>query len=458
MPRVLPVSVLLATALVLAPVAHAAPKKSKSGKSAKVEVQADAKGKKDKKSKNPRAAELDAERSSGKGLKKWRPERHMLDLGAFGGVMIPAKDHGLFDSGQGARPTLAPGADLGLRLEYYPLAFLGAGLEGAGMPTRSPSLAASTTAYAFRGHVIGQLPYRFTPMLLLGGGLIGNKSATAILNSGRGAFHWGGGLKFHVNKWIAVRLDGRHVVAGSGSSRFSVGEVTLGLDITLRLRDWIKPRAPKDGDGDGDGVPDSKDACPATEGTDGHGCPPHLRDLDEDGIMDNKDGCPREWADTPGGCPVSDKDGDGIPDERDSCIDEPENQNGWKDSDGCPDEVPADVAAFSGVIRGITFETGSDKIRKSSYKVIDKAVTTLSTYPEMRIEVVGHTDDQGEMEANLELSQSRADAVRAYMVDKGVDAGRIYTRGAGQAEPIADNKSKKGRAKNRRIEFRLISQ
>jgi OOP family OmpA-OmpF porin len=237
-----------------------------------------------------------------------------------------------------------------------------------------------------------------------------------------------------------------------------VGEVLIGLDITMRLRDWIKPRKPKDGDGDGDGVSDSKDPCPATPGTDGHGCPPELRDTDEDGIKDNKDACPRQWADTPGGCPVADKDGDSIPDERDSCVDEPENVNGWKDGDGCPDEVPADVAAFSGVIAGINFETGSAKIKKKSYKVLDKAAGTLREHPEMSIEIVGHTDDQGEMEANLDLSQRRADAVRDYMVDKGVEAGRIYTRGAGQAEPIADNKSKRGRAKNRRIEFRLISQ
>ena len=440
--------VVLALFALAAPMAVAAPPEAEGKGSAKA-----------KKPKNERAAKLDAERSSGKGLKKWRPENNMFNLGLFGGVMIPSKSHGLYDPGEGDRPSLAAvGGDVGARLEYYPLAFIGVGAEGGAMPIGSPTTGTSTAGYTVRGHVIGQLPYRFTPMLLLGGGLLGNRSATPILNSSRGAFHWGGGFKFHVNKWIAIRLDGRHVVADSGASRFSIGEVTVGLDITLRLRDWIAPRKKKDGDGDGDGIPDSRDPCPATPGSDGHGCPPHLRDLDEDGIMDHKDKCPRDWADTPGGCPVADKDGDSIPDTRDSCVDEPENVNGWQDADGCPDEVPADVAAFSGVIKGITFESGSDKIRKSSFKVLDKAVGALRNYPEMRVEVVGHTDDQGGLEDNLDLSQRRADAVRDYMVGKGIEVGRIYTRGAGQAEPIADNKSKKGRAKNRRIEFRLISQ
>jgi OOP family OmpA-OmpF porin len=345
---------------------------------------------------------------------------------------------------------------MGARVEYYPLRFVGIGVEGGVKPTRSPELDASTAIYAVRGHVIGQLPYRFTPMLLLGGGILGNGSALPILSSSKGAFHWGGGLKYHVNKWIAVRLDGRHVVADTGSSRFSVAEVTIGLDVTLRLRDWIAPRDPRDRDSDADGVTDSKDPCPATPGSDGQGCPPHLRDTDDDGIKDNKDRCPKEWADTPSGCSLRDKDADGIPDAQDRCIDEPENLNGWSDTDGCPDEVPEAVAAFSGVIRGINFDSGKAKIRKSSHKLLNKAAKTLEAFPEMTIEVIGHTDDQGDRDSNLALSQRRADAVKNYLVDRGVDAARVYTRGAGPDEPIEDNKSKKGRAKNRRIEFRLV--
>jgi OOP family OmpA-OmpF porin len=434
--------------------------KAKAGGKVEAKAGKGEKAKKPKKAKktNERAVKLDAERSSAKGMKKWRPEEHMLNFGVFGGISIPSKSHGLFDPGEGDRPTLsAIGGDVGARLEYFPLSFLGLGFEGAAMPIKSPSEGTTTAAYGVRASVIGQLPYRVAPFLLFGGGALGNNSGFPILNSDRGAFHWGGGLKFFLNKWLAVRLDGRHVVAGAGTSRFSHGEVSVGLDITLRLRDWIKPRNPRDGDGDADGVADSKDDCPATPGSDGHGCPPHLRDVDDDGIKDAQDDCPRQWADTPSGCPLQDKDSDGIPDGRDGCVDDPENQNGWEDSDGCPDEIPADVAAFSGVIKGINFDTGKASIKKKSHKVLKNAASTLRSNPEMQIEVVGHTDNQGDRAMNVDLSQRRADAVKSYLVEEGVEAERIYTRGSGPDEPIADNKSKKGRAKNRRIEFRLIS-
>jgi outer membrane protein OmpA-like peptidoglycan-associated protein len=381
----------------------------------------------------------------------------MLHIGAFGGVFMPTARHGLFDPGEGERPTLAAlGAAIGGRLEYYPLRFLGVGVEGGGTPIRSPSAGATTGAFGVRAHVIGQLPYRLSPFLLIGGGGLGNSSQVAVLNSSRGAFHWGGGLRVFVHKWIALRLDGRHVVAGTGTSRFSVGEVTLGLDVTLRLRDWAGPRKPRERDADEDGVVDSEDPCPATPGSDGHGCPAQLRDTDEDGIKDHADRCPRQWADTPGGCPVADQDGDSIPDARDSCIDEPETFNGWEDQNGCADEVPAEVAAFSGTIGGITFESNEATIRKSSYKVLDRAAATMRSYATMKIEIVGHTDSQGQREANIQLSQRRADAVKRYLVKQGVEEDRIFTRGAGPDEPVADNATKGGRAKNRRIEFRLV--
>ena len=82
----------------------------------------------------------------------------------------------------------------------------------------------------------------------------------------------------------------------------------------------------------------------------------------------------------------------------------------------------------------------------------------LADYPSLRVEISGHTDDRGKRDKNLGLSQDRADAVKQYMVDKGIDAGRITTRGAGPDEPIGDNKTKAGRQQNRRIEFKLITE
>jgi OOP family OmpA-OmpF porin len=143
-------------------------------------------------------------------------------------------------------------------------------------------------------------------------------------------------------------------------------------------------------------------------------------------------------------------------DEIDKCPEQPETKNGFEDADGCPDELPKEVAKFSGVIKGIQFDFGKATIRRESNKLLDEAVKVLQTYPELRIQISGHTDNVGEPAKNLELSQARADSVKAYFTGKGIDAGRIETRGAGETEPVADNATDAGRQQNRRIEFKLL--
>jgi OOP family OmpA-OmpF porin len=83
-------------------------------------------------------------------------------------------------------------------------------------------------------------------------------------------------------------------------------------------------------------------------------------------------------------------------------------------------------------------------------------VAVLTQYPELRIEISGHTDNVGDLQKNTELSEQRAGAVKDYMVGKGIDAARVHTRGAGPNEPVADNSTDKGRQANRRIEFKLL--
>ncbi|MEM9458709.1 MAG: OmpA family protein, partial [Myxococcota bacterium] len=182
-----------------------------------------------------------------------------------------------------------------------------------------------------------------------------------------------------------------------------------------------------------------------------------IPDSDGDGILDPDDRCP----DTPGvaayqGCPIPDSDGDGILDPDDRCPDEPEKENNYQDEDGCPDEVPAEAQIFDGVIEGIFFDTAKSTIKAKSRPKLDRAVAVLKQYPDLRIEIAGHTDSQGDDTSNLELSRERAEAVKAYLTDRGIDGSRIRTRGAGETEPIADNATKKGRAQNRRIEFHRI--
>ncbi|MEA2695751.1 MAG: OmpA-OmpF porin, family, partial [Myxococcales bacterium] len=130
----------------------------------------------------------------------------------------------------------------------------------------------------------------------------------------------------------------------------------------------------------------------------------------------------------------------------------------FQDEDGCPDQVPAAVAKFTGVITGITFKVKSADIRPSSFSLLKRAVQVMKDYPTVRIEISGHTSDEGKRDFNMKLSKERADSVKAYLVSAGIEENRVSTVGYGPDKPIADNKSKGGKEKNRRIEFRLVSQ
>jgi outer membrane protein OmpA-like peptidoglycan-associated protein len=200
---------------------------------------------------------------------------------------------------------------------------------------------------------------------------------------------------------------------------------------------------------------DNVDKCPYEAGVAPDGCP--LPDKDKDGFLDPDDKCPEEPGIAPDGCPPPpDSDGDGIIDKDDDCPLVPENYNGYKDKDGCVDELPKEIKYDGRPIDGIFFEFNKDKIQKKSFKTLDAAIVVLKTFDDIRIEVSGHTDDVGSEEANLDLSKRRAESVKQYMVDKGIDASRIETVGYGRSKPIDPGKSAKARAKNRRIEFRVI--
>ena len=204
-------------------------------------------------------------------------------------------------------------------------------------------------------------------------------------------------------------------------------------------------------DADGDGVLDPNDECLQIPGIQPTGCP----DGDGDGILDRDDKCKAVPGVAPDGCPP-DSDGDGFVDPEDGCPNEPETKNGYQDGDGCPDVLPKEIAKFSGVIPGIEFASNMAKIRPGSRGVLDEGAAVLNKYPELRVMIVGHTDSRGGHDHNVDLSRRRAEAVKAFLMDRGVDAERILTRGEGPDEPIADNKTRAGRAKNHRIEFRLI--
>jgi outer membrane protein OmpA-like peptidoglycan-associated protein len=200
-------------------------------------------------------------------------------------------------------------------------------------------------------------------------------------------------------------------------------------------------------DADGDGVADKDDKCPKEKGLAAFdGCP----DTDGDGIPDKDDRCPKEkGSEALRGCP--DRDGDGVADKDDQCPDEP----GPRENKGC---MPEEAKKFVGAIKGINFALGSAKITKSSYPLLDEAVALLKQYASMHLAIEGHTDNTGKPEKNMTLSQDRADAVRDYLVQKGVEAERFESKGYGETRPLNENKTAKDRAANRRIEFHISTQ
>ena len=186
------------------------------------------------------------------------------------------------------------------------------------------------------------------------------------------------------------------------------------------------------------------------------------KDEDGDGLVGSADKCPTEAEDKDqfqdeDGCPDPDNDGDGVLDANDKCPGELETPNGFQDEDGCKDEVPKAIQKFTGAIKGIEFKKGSAEITKGSNKTLNAAIKLLQEYPDLKIEVGGHTSEEGGDEVNQELSKRRAEAVRDYLVVKGVAPERVTAVGYGSSQPKGDNATAKGRKVNRRIEFKLVS-
>lgn len=207
-------------------------------------------------------------------------------------------------------------------------------------------------------------------------------------------------------------------------------------------------------DHDSDGVPDPADRCPAVAGLAPHGCPDP--DSDGDGHRDSEDRCPDEPGE-PDGCPVRDTDGDTILDPDDRCVSALETRNGFTDGDGCPDELPADLAAITGKIEGLTFDLNKDTIKPRSRPVLERYIEVLGKYPDVHVEITGHTDATAQIQRS-DLSSRRAAAVMRYLVQHGILAARIQARGAGPDEPVDTNKTAAGRARNRRVELTILVQ
>ena len=205
-----------------------------------------------------------------------------------------------------------------------------------------------------------------------------------------------------------------------------------------------------DEDNDGDGIKDENDECPdqaedLDRWQDEDGCPDEAADPDGDGIINSEDECPKYAEDKDGyqdedGCPDEDNDGDGIEDDNDECPDDP----GIEAEDGCPSTIVTVDEERVVVEPDIRFQVPDDgpnpragsTLTDDSKRVLDELAAVLKLHDELKtIEIQGHTGEAGDAEAMQTLSNERADAVRAYLVQAGISGDRLVAEGYGFERP-----------------------
>ena len=424
-----------------------------------------------------------------------RGQKEDWELGAYGGMGFP--DSYEPDSGPALNPQ--DGWLWGARFGYFMTS--GWSIEGSiqrfGSRTDyDPTLGLTNDDFDIRSYRLNVL-YNFmrgkSIRPFVTGGL-GREitGGSANLTGNDLGINVGGGVRWYLGKYFGIRADGRLDRIQYDSDNYS-SQNNLELTFGVLWSFGGEPAAPpadSDGDGvtdkkdkcpntpsgarvspdgcpidtDGDGVPDGIDACPdSPKGSkvDATGCPP---DSDKDGVTDDKDACP----DTPQGAAVDargcpkDSDGDGVFDYQDKCPNTPEGTK--VDASGCPlpppppppaPEPPAEVKrVFNGVLEGVNFATNKADLTLNAKTILDGVAKTLGEWPDVKVEVGGYTDTEGNDAYNQKLSQARAESVMKYLISKGIDPSRLSAVGYGEANPIADNKTAAGRAKNRRVELK----
>lgn len=342
----------------------------------------------------------------------------------------------------------------------------------------------------------GQALYHFFPDNIFVPYLAAGFSGVTIVGTGfdnttHGAFDYGVGAKYFLTDDVAIRGDVRHILYRYDSTTFSNVEFTLGayfqfggapqkmkaiapapepvkvvaapasaptpepvvvVAAPASAPEPVKVAPAPPVDSDGDGVIDTLDKCPGTPqgvAVDGNGCP---IDSDKDGVADYLDKCPATPAGVAvdaKGCPV-DTDNDGVADYLDKC---PATPAGVAvDAKGCPVEAAKKFCDKPSII-AISFDANKAVVKEQYHAELDKLGNFLKEFPNSKGIIEGHTDADGSKEANLKLSQARADNLRKYIINKfGIAGDRLTAKGYGLEKPVASNKTAAGKAKNRRIE------
>lgn len=346
---------------------------------------------------------------------------------------------------------------------------------------------------AFNGVYTFEQNGMFTPFAKLGAGLESFSDQTSANQNGFFG-DIGAGAKVAMTENLALKLEAiymakvAHQNAGNADSNLlTLVGLTYSFGATAQktivekevavVKEEALVVAPVvvESDDDNDGVVNSKDECantPAGTAVNAQGCP---KDSDGDGVIDSLDQC----VNTPSGTEVNeqgcpkDSDQDGVTDALDKC---PNTLAGTKvDAQGCKEDMdsdgvlnaddicsntPAGTAVNSdGCPRSITlnvhFENNSYQVKEDSFANLDKYAEFLKTYTNYSAKIIGYTDSRGSASYNKKLSQKRANEVKKLLIQRGVNPSQLSSEGMGEANPIADNATKEGRAKNRRIEAEL---
>lgn len=360
-----------------------------------------------------------------------------------------------------AHPALQNGIAFGGRVARPFLPWLVPELELALVPTSTTAVggarAANVLWFEPRLHLRFELwqGRRLQPFVVVGGGSPVSLSTasktygTSITGDG----YFGGGVRFATQKGFDFRFDARIALLPSqpGAGFGLTPELDFGIGIEFHLGephrstpDEARLAQTPPPDRDGDGIPDDQDACPD-------------RPEDFDGFEDSD------------GCPDIDNDLDRVLDIADKCPNVPETYNGYEDEDGCPDTVPPDVDALRGTVEGLLYAEGETVVRDSALPSIRKIARTLTAHPNIRVVLIGHTDDReakqlatgdpgqpSDLDAlAADLSRARAEAVKNALAADGIPARRILVDGKGADEPVTDNSKPRGRLANRRVEIKL---
>jgi len=394
-------------------------------------------------------------------------------------------------------------------------------------PTGNDGLFVGEESIAFRPHLIASLPLGSLEVIgSFGYNMRKNTAIADVVLADEFEWHLGGifeipGLGYPIS--VIGEVSGATAAAGPfsaaglssleviGGGRIQIGHLLVGAGfgvgvtqgvgtpairslITVAYAPWagdldhdglpddvdVCPREPEDFDGfkdrdgcpepdnDEDGISDAEDQCPEApedynDFFDDDGCPDgEGLDRDGDGLPDEVDRCPTQPEDVDGvrdtdGCPDTDNDFDGVPDETDECPDERETINGIEDNDGCADEGEGATVYTESKIElrhTILFQSGKAILKKESLPILDQVALQILAHPEIQsVRIEGHTDALGPEEDNLFLSQDRADSVKRYLIERGIEAERLEAIGFGESKPIASNDNREGRGKNRRVEF-----